>query len=156
MRNNRQIRTILTVLLTVFLCMPNSLSIQQAMAETDVWDGTLRRPILGSGTKQDPMLITSAEEFAFLMQNYDNASGVCFRKYYKLTCDINLNNQIWLYGSATTANRTFIAQFDGDGHKISNVRMMMAHSPRQAHVVLLLVMKLSLHVLMDLSLMVSL
>ena len=134
MRNNRQIRTILTVFLTVFLCMPNSLSIQQAMAETDVWDGTLRRPILGSGTKQDPMLITSAEEFAFLMQNYDNASGVCFRKYYKLTCDINLNNQIWLYGSATTANRTFIAQFDGDGHKISNVRMMMAHSPRQAHV----------------------
>ncbi|MDO4196959.1 MAG: hypothetical protein Q4D33_12540, partial [Prevotellaceae bacterium] len=134
MRNNRQIRTILAVLLTVLMWLPNARLSQQVLAETDVWDGTLRRPIDGNGTKEDPILITSAEEFAFLMQNYDNASGVCFRKYYKLTCDINLNNKIWLYGTASTANRTFIAQFDGDGHKISNVRMMMAHSPRQVHV----------------------
>ena len=80
------------------------------------------------------MLITSAEEFAFLMQNYDNASGVCLRKHSKLTCDINLDNKIWLYASASTANRTFIAQFDGDGHKISNVRLMIGHSPHQVHV----------------------
>ncbi len=133
MRNNRTIRAIFAAILAVLMWMPTTSVTQQAKAETDVWDGTLRRPLQGSGSKEDPILITSAEEFAYLMQNYDNASGVCFRKYYKLTCDINLDNNIWLYGSASTANRTFIAQFDGAGHKISNVRLMMHHSPRQLH-----------------------
>ena len=133
MRNNRQIRAIFAAILAVLLWMPITSITQQAKAETDVWDGTLRRPIKGNGSQQDPYQITSAEEFAYLMQNYDNASGVCFRKYYKLMCDINLNNLVWLYGSASTANRTFIAKFDGAGHKISNVRLMMHHSSRQTH-----------------------
>ena len=133
MRHNKQMRAIFAAILAVLMWMPTTSVTQQAKAETDVWDGTLRRPIQGVGSKQDPILITSAEEFAYLMQNYDNASGVCFRKYYKLTCDINLNNYVWLYGSASTANRTFIAQFDGAGHKISNVRLMMHHAPRQIH-----------------------
>ena len=134
MRNNRQIRAIFAAILAVLLWMPFSGITQQVKAETDVWDGTLRRPIIGNGSEQDPYLITSAEEFAYLMQNYDNASGVCFRKHYKLMCDLNLNNLVWLYGSASTANRTFIAKFDGAGHKISNVRLMMHHASRQMHV----------------------
>lgn len=132
MRYNNQIRTLFSVLLSIFFWLPGNFA-APLHASTDVWDGTLRRPIAGSGTKEDPMLITSAGEFAYLMQNYDNASGVCYRKYYRLERDIDLNNYSWLYGVATTANRTFIAQFDGAGHKISNVRLRMSHTPRQVH-----------------------
>lgn len=127
-------RAFYTTLLALGMMMPASYLTQQALAETDVWDGTLRRPNNGSGTEVDPYLISSAEEFAFLMQNYDNASGICLRKYYKLTNDLDMVNLGYSYGIATTANRSFIAQFDGDGHKISNVHLVVADNARELHV----------------------
>ena len=104
---------------TALFVLLGFLNISSAFANTDAWNGTLRRPILGSGSKQNPILITSAEEFAFLLQNYDYNSGICLHKYYKLTCDIDMSACHWTYGSAGTENKSFRAHFDGDGHKIS-------------------------------------
>lgn len=114
--------------------MPASHLTSQAKAETDVWDGTLRRPINGSGTAQDPYLITSAEEFAFLMQSYDNASGICLHKYYKLTVDVDMAHNPYAYGASATSNHTFMAQFDGDGHTISNLSLLVNDDLREVHV----------------------
>ena len=133
MRKNRLTRVFLSALLALGMLMPASPLTQHALAEADVWDGTLRRPILGSGTEQDPYLLTTAEEFAFLMQNYDNASGICLRKYYKLTVDIDMANSLYCYGAATTASHTFIAQLDGDGHKVSNLQLAVFDNTSEVH-----------------------
>lgn len=101
---------------------------------TDVWDGSLRRPIVGDGTKDNPFLITSAKEFAFLMQNYDNNNNECLHSYYKLTCDIDMNWAIWQFGTASVANRTFLANFDGCGHKISHITLNVVASTEETHV----------------------
>lgn len=100
----------------------------KTLANTDAWNGTVLRPNQGSGTKDNPYLITSAEEFAFLLQNYDYNSGVCIHKYYKLTCDIDMQACLWTYGTAGTENKSFRAHFDGDGHKISNLFVSISNS----------------------------
>lgn len=122
--------------LTCGLALPLPGIMTDAHAEVDVWDGTLRRPVQGKGTKENPYLITNSEEFAYLMQNYDNNSGVCFHKYYRLTTDLDLGHFVWRYSSATTDNRTFIAQFDGAGHKIYNLDMYVYHDPSEVHAAL--------------------
>ena len=94
-------------------------------ADTDAWNGTTLRPYYGTGTQENPMLIKSAEEFAFLMQNYDYNNGICYKKYYKLTCDIDMSACPWTYGTNHTNNKSFRAHFDGDGHKISNINILV-------------------------------
>ena len=87
-------------------------------ADTDAWNGTGLRPYYGIGTQDNPFLIKSAEEFAFLMQNYDYNNGICYKKYYKLTCDLDMSACPWTYGMTYTNNKSFIAHFDGDGQRL--------------------------------------
>ena len=94
-------------------------------ADTDAWNGTGLRPYYGIGTQEDPYLIKSAEEFAFLMQNYDYNNVICYKKYYKLVCDLDMSACPWTYGMTHTNNKSFIAHFDGNGHKISNVNILI-------------------------------
>lgn len=105
-----------------------------ALAATDMWFGTLHRFEKGTGTKEDPYLITSAEEFAFLLQDYDYNSGVCNRKYYRLTTDIDLHWSKWGFSSHTYDSRSFRAHFDGAGHKISNIMIRIRPSVEEKHV----------------------
>lgn len=95
------------------------------LADTDAWNGTVLRPYLGKGSAEDPILIASAEEFAFLLQNYDYNNSVCYQRFYKLTCDIDMAACRWTYGINTTENKCFRAHFDGDGHKISNINIVI-------------------------------
>ena len=134
MRKNLLSRAFYAVVLAAGLMLPTHYTAQQVWAESDVWDGTLRRPIMGSGSEQDPYLITSAEEFAFLMQSYDNASGICLHKYYKLTIDVDMAGKLYSYGATSTASHTFLAQLDGDGHTISNVNLCVSDDARELHV----------------------
>lgn len=115
------------------LTMPLPELTTMSYAKVDVWDGTLIRPALGKGTKEDPYIIKNSEEFAYLLQNYDNNSGVCFHKYYRLAADLDMNHNIWRYGIATADNRTFRAHFDGCGHKIYNVDLYVYHNPQEVH-----------------------
>lgn len=104
-----------------------------ALAKTDSWNGTVLRPYEGSGAIDNPYMINTAEEFAFLLQNYDYNSGVCIHKYYKLTCDIDMSACTWSYGIAGTDNKSFRAHFDGDGHKISNLKVIIRNSFTEIH-----------------------
>lgn len=106
---------------------------QTAIADTQVWDGSMSRLDKGAGTAENPFLITNAEEMAYLIQNYDYNSGINYRKYYKLTADLDMKAAQWTFGSSTTDNKSFRAHFDGNGHKISNIEIIISESPKETH-----------------------
>ena len=113
-----------------------------AQAQTSVWDGSRKMWNRGAGTQDDPILIESAENLAFLAymvgKGYDT-QGL----YFKLTTDIDLNGseqQQWIpIGLSNEAyfedgcprntlptcvggqDVSFKGHFDGGDHSISNI-----------------------------------
>lgn len=89
-----------------------------------VWSGRLAKDYAGgSGTKNDPYLIATAEQLAKLVANVTESKG----KYYKLVADIYLNDvskpnweetaNDWFWVS-TARKGNFNGHFNGDGHVI--------------------------------------
>lgn len=80
----------------------------------------------GSGTKNDPYLISNDMELAKLARdvNNGNTSQAFLGKYFKLTADIDLSGGIWMpigkyyYSNGNGNNRLFFGKFDGNGHVI--------------------------------------
>lgn len=84
----------------------------------------------GSGTKDDPWLISNDLELAKLAHDVNNGeTKVMFAgKYFKLTKDINLSKGKWMPIGTWKCNkkendRYFAGKFDGDGHTISNMKI---------------------------------
>lgn len=86
----------------------------------------------GSGTKNDPYLISNDRELAKLARdvNNGNTSQAFLGKYFKLTADIDLSGGIWMpigkyynYGNGNGNNRLFFGKFDGNGHVIKNMHI---------------------------------
>ena len=86
----------------------------------------------GSGTKNDPYLISNDMELAKLARdvNNGNTSQAFLGKYFKLTADIDLSGGIWMpigkyynYGNDNGNNRLFFGKFDGNGHIIKNMHI---------------------------------
>lgn len=114
-----------------------------AQAQTSVWDGSRQLWTRGAGTEEDPFLIESAANLAYLSYMVGkafNTEGL----YFKLTTDIDLNgseDQQWIpiglsgdayYEDGCARNMapvcvgdysdlTFKGHFDGGGHSISNI-----------------------------------
>lgn len=97
----------------------------------NVWDGSIDTEWLGSGTEDDPFLISSAAELAGLAQNVNSGENGRSWEYFKLTSDIiindngeQLNNSIvgknaWI--PIGNLNNSFSGTFDGDGHTVSGI-----------------------------------
>ena len=84
----------------------------------------------GSGTKDDPWLISNDLELAKLAHDVTNGNTkVMFAgKYFKLTKDINLSKGKWMPIGTWKCNKSsndryFAGKFDGDGHTISNMQI---------------------------------
>jgi len=87
----------------------------------------------GSGTEQDPYLISSVDNLKFFRDqinaetNVDEATTSLYQKagiYFKLTADIDLATEDWTpIGNANTAFRSFRATLDGNGYKIMNLKI---------------------------------
>lgn len=88
------------------------------------WSGKLASKYAGgSGTKEDPYLISTPEQLAMLVANVTETNG----EYYKLTHDIYINNikkanweknaKQWFWVS-TARFGAFTGHFDGNGHII--------------------------------------
>ena len=113
-----------------------------AVAQTSVWDGSRKLWTSGEGTANNPYLINSAENLAFL--SYMVGKGFETQGlYFRLTTDIDLNgseDQPWipiglfdrgfdddgcdrgdLNGIGYTPYTAFRGHFDGGGHVISNL-----------------------------------
>lgn len=93
----------------------------------------------GSGTKNDPYLISNDKELAKLARdvNNGNTSQAFLGKYFKLTADIDLKNGIWMpigkyynYGNGNGNNRLFFGKFDGNGHVIKNMHIQWEGTDR--------------------------
>ncbi len=109
-----------------------------AMSAQDVWDGTIATEFAGgTGTADDPYLISTGDELAYLAQITNADYSVTQGKYYQLTNDIVLNENVLnddfeLNGTpahvwtpiAHTTNRSdsgFSGDFDGNGHVVSGL-----------------------------------
>ena len=84
----------------------------------------------GSGTKDDPWLISNDLELAKLAHDVTNGNtkAMFAGKYFKLTQDIDLNKGKWMPIGTWKCNkkdndRYFAGKFDGDGHTISNMQI---------------------------------
>ena len=94
-------------------------------ASADVfWDGTKDSNLSGSGTEEDPYLIETPEQLAYIVTA--NKSNAYKGKYFKLANDIKINdtskanwkdsakNWVW-------ADFRFVGTLDGDGHTIDGL-----------------------------------
>jgi len=99
---------------------PENIAFHKVSLETP-WNGTVAKNYAGgSGTKDDPYQIATAEQMALLSST---ATGGTTGRYYKLTSDIYLNDvsadnwtesaKSW-YGS----DNRFEGHFDGNGHTV--------------------------------------
>lgn len=116
----------------------SSFSTYALLAETDVatysadlstaniWDGEVASNFrFGNGTEQNPYLISSGAELAYLAQQVNNGNSYD-GNYFKLITDINLNALEWT--PIGTYNQPFQGIFDGDGHTIANSTISLPSS----------------------------
>lgn len=97
---------------------------------SNTWDGKVGDGFAGgSGTKDDPYLISNGWELAYLAYqiNYGNAAQYN-NKYYALTADIDLGNVNWdpigsIYNASGVGetSKSFIGHFDGRGFTVYNL-----------------------------------
>ena len=112
----------------LMLLLVFNLSLLTLVAQTSTWDGSASPWTKGSGTENDPYLIESAANLAYLSQrvaieSYGSFSG----EYFKLTTNINLNNIEWIpiggrnmQGEESSSN-WFNGSFDGNNKTIANI-----------------------------------
>lgn len=87
----------------------------------DIWDGSVATSFEGGkGTKKDPFVIASAEQFAFFAQTV-NSKTQFTDKVYTLYCDIDLGGLEWT--PIGTPDNRFSGIFDGNGHTIYNLKI---------------------------------
>ena len=108
------------------------MSTQEIWGQTYSIDRYAQNYAGGSGTKNDPYLISNDMELAKLARdvNNGNTSQAFLGKYFKLTADIDLSGGIWRpigkyynYGNGNGNNRLFFGKFDGNGHVIKNMHI---------------------------------
>lgn len=87
------------------------------LTSTDVWDGSVSTSFLGTGQANNPYLITSGADLAYL-ENRVNAGTTYENQYFQLTNNIDLDNREWV--PIGEYNRSFRGNFDGSGKVIKN------------------------------------
>ncbi len=121
------------LVISMLLTLTTVFAVGSVSAEgIDTWDGTVGTAFDGgSGTAGDPYLISSAETLAYLASVVNSGVGMTaessqYQKFFKLTCDIDLNNLAWtpighFYAGTMASAVCFSGSFDGNGHKIYNL-----------------------------------
>ena len=105
------------------------MSTQEIWGQTYSIDRYAQNYAGGSGTKNDPYLISNDMELAKLARdvNNGNTSQAFLGKYFMLTQDIDLSGGIWMpigkYYNDGNGNRLFFGKFDGNGHVIKNMHI---------------------------------
>lgn len=90
------------------------------LSAVDVWDGTAVEWTQGSGTAEDPYLIETAENLAYLakvVNGGDTLAGV----YFSQTQDLDMDSLAWT--PIGNASHSFNGVYDGKNLKIENVRI---------------------------------
>lgn len=123
---SKRIIKMLFGILTILL-----MSTQEIWGQTYSIDRYAQNYAGGSGTKNDPYLISNDMELAKLARDVNNGNTMqaFLGKYFKLTADIDLSGGIWMpigkyyYSNGNGNNRLFFGKFDGNGHVIKNMHI---------------------------------
>ena len=105
-----------------------------AMATSDVATVTVICPDwAGSGTKDDPYIITTAEQLDLMAERVNSCEGSYASAWYELGADISYTHGaafndhnfdgIGLYDDEAGVYQPFNGHFDGKGHTISGIRL---------------------------------
>ena len=92
---------------------------------------TVEVSLAGEGTEASPYLISNKKELLWFQAKVDelatDGSTQFAGKYFKLTADIDLNNENWNpIGSMSGDHGSFKGVFDGGDHTISNLKVEQA------------------------------
>lgn len=97
---------------------------KQEAEQTPVWDGTKDSNLEGKGTEDEPYLIKTPAQLAYIVTA--NNGGAFTGKHFKLANDIRINDTSKANWKASARNWVwedfrFIGTFDGDGHTIDGL-----------------------------------
>ena len=81
----------------------------------------------GTGTKDDPFLISAKEHLAAL-RDAVNAGNAYAGTYFKLTRDIDLGEELWTLPIGKDGATPFSGHLDGDGHEIAGLKVAVSSS----------------------------
>ncbi len=134
-KGNSILRKLLSVFLTVSLLFSFATIFTVQAEDVEIWDGTIAESFAsGTGTEDDPYIIETASQLAYLANSNQSFSG----KYIKLVNDIYLNDTTNWEDWETTAPANewvpigilsvdasnylnFSGNFDGDKHTIYGI-----------------------------------
>lgn len=88
------------------------------------WDGTVATAFAGgTGTEEDPYLVSNAAELAYLSASNNDGSVDYTGKYIKQTADINLEGALWtaIAYAKKALTPAFAGHYDGAGYTIYNI-----------------------------------
>ncbi len=95
-----------------------------AFSQTSVWDGTAVSWTQGTGTEDDPYLIESAQNLAYIAEMVNGGVNQYEGIYFKQTVDIDLDSLEWTpIGNYNTTTAIFSGNFDGDNHSIDKLKI---------------------------------
>lgn len=121
---------ITSLILAIMLVALSAATLIVLPASADSWDGSAVATAFsgGKGTEAEPYLIGSAAELAYLSASHAEikAEGETQPVYYKLTSDINLQNNLWTPIGTSKSENPFTGVFDGDNHTISGLNVELA------------------------------
>lgn len=107
-------------------------STMASLETNSTWDGqTIATSYTwGSGTEQEPYLISTGEELAYLAQQV-NAGTNYEGQYFQLASDINLGDNTWT--PIGDIDSSFRGILDGAGHTIANAKITIGAFPNLAY-----------------------
>ncbi len=112
-------KKLLTALLTIAMLL--SIACLPAYAAGNAWDGTVATAFAsGTGTENDPYIISNASQLAYLAQSV-NGGETYAGKYIEINADIDLGNQAWT--PIGNSGNSFRGILDGNGKAISNLKV---------------------------------
>ena len=122
MRLMNRVRNIFMLLILLVV------SAQGAWAQSGEWkDNAATAFASGSGTKENPYVIETAAQFAYMAKHVAGTNNISKGKYYVLNADIDLAAHYW-NPIGTDNNHRFLGDFDGRGHVVKNLKVKWTFS----------------------------
>src|SRR5574344_2367412 len=89
-----------------------------------LWDGSVSDSLSGSGTSEDPYLITSGADLAYFKNLIENDDSNSYNQaYYELEASLNLDNRAFSAIGNPLTSHLFRGFFDGNGYSLANLNL---------------------------------
>ena len=90
--------------------------------KSSVWDGSVATAFSsGDGTKENPYIIASAAELAYLKDSTTADNSYYAGVYFQLGCSIDLADVLWSGIGGNSGEKAFAGDFNGAGYTIYNL-----------------------------------